>query len=183
MNILQLRYDIRIAKHVLLVVDMQPVWATSNNPELQERIAMLINWSMHHGCPIIFLEYRHSDNEPTERTTHECLLKLVRDYDLYSRVPKRQSRGSDETVLRCIEAGYPTNNFIVAGVDADACVINTVTGLARMRPNARIQVVRDACRASNEITNNDESFWKRFVFKNVSLCHLQESAPSSPANL
>lgn len=179
MNILQLSYDIRISKHVLLIVDMQPVWANSNNRDLQERIEMLIRWSMYHGCPIIFLEYRYSKNDPTERNTQECLLKLVRDYDLYSIVPKQQSRGSDEVILRCIEAGYPTSNFIVAGVDADACVLNTVKGLASMRPKATIKVVRNACLASNEITNNDESFWQKFAFKNVSLCRLQAPTPTS----
>lgn len=173
MNILQMPYNTRIPMHVLLVIDMQPVWSNSNNRLLQERIQALIQWSMHHGCPIIFLEYRQSEIEPTERDTQECLLKLVRDYDRYSRVAKKQTRGSDEVILRCREVGYPTNNFIVTGVDADACVLNTVTGLSRMRPQADIKVIRDACRASREELNNDELFWQKFAQKNVSVYYSQ----------
>jgi len=182
MNILEMRYDIKLALHVLLVVDMQPVWSNSNNKELQEQIQLLMRWSMHHGCPIIFLEYRHSANEPTERNTQECLIKLVRDcdYDRYIRIPKRQTRGSDEVILGCTEARYPTSNFLVTGVDADACVLNTVIGLSRLRPQAAIKVVRNACRASKEAINNDESFWQKFntLSRNVSVCDAVTHASS-----
>lgn len=174
MNIIQMRTDIKISMHVLLIVDMQPTWSTSNDPELQKNIQALISWSMYHGCPIIFLEYRPSGKLSTEWNTHESLIKLPRNegYDRYKVIPKGKSNGSFEVIDACRNAGYPMNHLLVAGVDADCCVMRTVAGIAKKKPEAQISVIRNACRASSEKVHNDETSWNQFqtISSKVSLC-------------
>lgn len=171
-NILEIRFDIKIAMHVLLVVDMQPIFAASNDAELLERVQELIRWSMINGCPIIFLkDYRQRSNNP-KLDTHPSLLKLVRDYeyDRFVEVPKASANASWDVIDACRRIGYPTNNFIVCGVDTDTCVYKTVSGLSARKSNANITVVRNACRASKEELNNSEDLWNQFSeINNVSV--------------
>ncbi len=174
MNILKMRYDIKIPMHVLLIIDMQPTWSTSNDAELQERIQDLIRWSMYHGCPIIFLEYRPTGTKGTEWSTQESLIKLVRNegYDRYKEVPKNKVDGSSQAIEAM--ACYPVNRLLVTGVDANCCVIDTVAGIAKKQPTTTIEVIRNACRASKPEIYNDESFWKKFsTLDNVRVCTSQ----------
>lgn len=175
MEIIQMRYDIKIAMHLLLVVDMQPRWSTSNNLELQKEIQQLILWSMFHGCPIMFVEYRPAALKlPTEYSTQESLMKLVRNegYDRYKVIPKAKVNGTREILEACAFVGYPTNRILVTGVDANCCVFQTVEGIAHKKPDSTIKVIRNACRASKDSIDNDEDFWKTFSWnENVSVCY------------
>jgi hypothetical protein len=180
MNILQMPYDTRIRMHVLLVIDAQPVWSSTNDVTLLERQQQVIRWSMHHGCPIIFEEYRQSKNEPTERNTHECLIKLPRnsEYDRYKVVRKNSENGSAQAILTCKEYGYPTNNFLIMGGEAECCIIRTVRGISIMRSNASINVIQNACSVGDP--KNADEIWHKFTtIKNVHLSLLQSEPGDS----
>lgn len=173
MNTIQIRYDIRIPLHVLLVMDMQLCMKASHNAELLANTQELIRWSMLNGCPIVFTQDERTKARNAQLDIHECLIKPVRDfeYDRYKIIPKYSLSAAHDIIDTCTRIGYPLNEILVTGVEADTCVIKTVAGLAAKSSRSTIKVIRNACHASSDEVNNDELFWNRFTaLGNVLVC-------------
>lgn len=94
--------------------------------------------------------------------TQPCIVRL---FDGYGKFVVRHTYDSNCGIN--IVYGCADNRFVdrpghyrVVGVNTDACVLKTVIGLLEFRPDARIEVVQDACNTSN--VDDPDGCWDRF---------------------
>jgi hypothetical protein len=86
---------------------------------------------------------------------------ILQAYDQFSRralATKTQRDGSEQVLAACAEANLCTSVFRVCGVTTDECITETVHGLARLCPAARIEVIMSAC----ESWQGKRYDWSRF---------------------
>ncbi len=138
---------------ILLVIDMQPRFLASNHKWLPESVADEIRAAKAAKWGIMFLEYtRHPGRSGVglRDRTHGRLTKLAARYQHAITVHKEGDDGSRE-VLRAADgwggAGHVTHiagGIRVVGVNAEACIANTVNGLSA-KEDHEITVVASAC--------------------------------------
>jgi len=156
---------------ILLVVDMQPNFRSSNHRWLLDMVAREVRAARSAGWGVMFLEYTSGLNCGVragvllKERTHRRLTNLVADYDDAMTVHKGQDDGSD-VVLSAAEgwwgsksgSGYERHidgGIRVVGVNTEACVASTVNGLSAAMPGLEITVVGGACNSGGEGPNNE----------------------------
>ena len=122
----------------LVVVDMQPVFEASRKPDVIAGVAQQILTAVQNNWAIVFLEYRGSGR------THQGLLKLAQGYNRKLKVSKLRDDGSSEVIRALRRRNFLAENFVVCGVNTDACVFDTAYGLAH-KLGANVRIVRNAC--------------------------------------
>jgi nicotinamidase-related amidase len=153
---------IGITMSILLVVDMQPRFDSSNREWLLKNVSREILRARRKEWGIIFLEYTRGKGDGGVRLperTHEELTSLVGDYEDALIVHKMNDDGSEEVAeVICGWYGnygkHAKGDMRVVGVNTGCCVANTVNGLAHLLPCMRITVVGDACNHESWYTSS-----------------------------
>lgn len=129
---------------VLVVVDMQPRFPAATDRQTINNVISLCNEAIKKNDPIVLLEYGSAIGQ------HHChtdanILHHVYDYSQCQIIRKWKNDGSPEVLAACRSLKCSQDSFVVCGVNARACVKQTVLGLHRRRPYAKIKVVTTAC--------------------------------------
>jgi len=148
---------------LLLVVDMQPNFETSNREWLLENVEREIRAARAAGWGIMFLEYARRVNGcgvPVAHRTHARLIRLVEDYPHAITVHKNSDDGSVDAMCAAEDdwwdddcAPHLDGGIRVVGVNTDACVAATVNGLSERNSELEITVVGDACNGHGSATD------------------------------
>ncbi len=153
------------AKKALMVIDMQPNYATCNNEELQRRIYHKMYEYMEACLPIMIVEYRDYDtphdislvglleaddfdlNNEHERTI-ACLWDEVKDYPFMQLVSKWSGDGT-KWIAPVISDKHglfrDVKLFELIGINLQYCVVSTATGLANWFPKRQFDILYDYC--------------------------------------
>ena len=156
-----------VKEYTLVVVDMQPDFPASNNPATLRAVEREVRKAIKHRLPVVVLEipYFSPLDEDGLKPTHRSIMRLLTGYDHYRVVQKRWSDGSSHVILTCEDSKYMKHRFRICGVNTDACVLETVLGLAKRLPKCKIRVIKNAC---NTVFSSD--CWDKFlVAPNVKL--------------
>lgn len=143
----------------LVVIDMQPVFEAAGRPKVIAGVTREIIQTKIANGMIIFVEY--SGFLPT----YTPLLDLVKGYSSRIRIKKRNNDGSEQIVRFLESSDCYADHFRICGVNTNACVRDTVSGLLS-KTTAKIEVVRDAC----DWADTEKYDWRCFLrHRNLSL--------------
>jgi len=107
----------------LVVVDMQNGFAGAKEPEVKSAVKLVIDWALGLKMPIFILEYRDY-----EHTIRELDYQLW-NYDKAYYLRKTADDGSSWVMKRMAQLrDMEVEEFVVCGVNRDACVAATVGG-------------------------------------------------------
>src|SRR5690348_991932 len=137
---------------ILVVVDMQPNFVASHNQKTLNEVEKLIDRFVFANEFIIFLEYRGHGS------THQRLLDKVSDYKNYAIVTKKWDSGCNDVLFYCNQNFLSVDSFVICGVNAGACVLQTAKNLAKVKP---VIIIQKAC--NGECRTN----WDRFIIENI----------------
>jgi len=135
----------------LVIVDMQPVFQASRDPNTIIAVTHEIFMARQNNHAIIIVEYARSGK------THAGFNELLKGYPHKARVSKHDDDGSKEIVRALCRRNFPMNTLRVCGVNTDCCVYETVTGLIKKLSKTKIEVVKKAC---NSVTDNFD--WRTY---------------------
>ena len=127
----------------LVIVDMQPVFTASTNPNTVIAVTHEIVTAIQKRHAIMIVEYASSGR------THSGFDLLLKGYPHKARISKWGDDGSREVVRALDRREFPKNNLRVCGVNADCCVFETVIGLLSRLRNSKIEVVKKACNSAD----------------------------------
>ena len=137
---------------VLVVIDMQDKFRASHDQQTIWFVKQEILRAKQAGMAIIIVEF-----DPHEMgSTHLEIVELLEGYERCTTVIKTQNDGSEEIVEACLDNGFWMEDFRICGVNSDACVLETVTGLLERISSCDISVVQDAC---NCLAGMDNDVW------------------------
>ncbi len=137
---------------VLVVMDMQPGFPASQDAITQWFVKQEVTRAREEGRSIIIVEY-----DPHEMgETYDSIKSLIEGYDLAKIISKSGDDGSSEILKLCEAKGFSTQSFRMCGVNSDACLLESIQGLAEKLPQCRITVVQDAC---NCLTGKNNDVW------------------------
>lgn len=134
---------------VVVVIDLQPHFAASCDKRLLANAERELRRARENNWPVMVVEYAGYGK------THDCLRNVLKGYKPKKVVTKSMDDGSNDIIGHCDQLEWPKEHFIVFGVNANACVRQTVDGLSGKLPLAKIEVIKDAC--------NQDYQWKTFV--------------------
>lgn len=137
----------------LVIVDMQPVFSASTNPDTVIAVTNEILMAKQNNFPIMIVEYERSGR------THSGFDTILRGYRHKARIKKADDDGSQEIVRALLRRKFPQSHLRICGVNTDACVSDTVYGLLLKLHTTRIDVVKRACNTSTPDFSWDD-FWK-----------------------
>jgi len=135
----------------LVIVDMQPVFKASQNPNTIIAVTHEIMVAKQNNHAIMIVEYARSGR------THVGFDELLKGYPHKARISKRDDDGSKEIVKALSRRNFPMQILRVCGVNADCCVYQTVTGLIEKLNKTQVEVVKKAC---NTFTENFD--WRNY---------------------
>jgi hypothetical protein len=130
---------------VLVINDMQPGFPASADPLTIYAIEEQIRLAMAKNLPILVVEY---DAHEMGHTI-EQIMRPLKGYKRAVVVSKSDDDGSAEIFEAVIDNGFWPENFILCGVNSDACIMDTVRGLVARVPSCRITLIQDACNSDN----------------------------------
>ncbi len=162
-------------KRVLVVVDMQPQFKTSENPKLMKNVARLMKAARNLGMAIVIVEYTSYGD------THRQLMDVVAGYDKVIKVEKNFDGGSHQVRegLYALKHQRTHVDYILCGVNADACVKSTAVGLQKAaKASARVKVrcVRLGCNGfGNKYPHPEMWYWTKQYVPNVPVKHLERA--------
>lgn len=131
-----MRQKLLFKSKVLVIVDLQSGFLPSNAPVVSAA-ANLAKRCVEEGWEIVVVEFKN--NGPT----HEEVLKA--SGERYFVVEKRQDDGGKEVRNKLDEAGIEPGLIRLCGVNLPWCVAKTACRLARLYPEARVELSRNAC--------------------------------------
>jgi hypothetical protein len=134
--------DSSAVKPTLLVVDMQPEVLRFLSVLFIEKVAFEIRQACNNNHSVLFLESEDDSH------TISGLLNIPAEkkgFGRFARVIKYGSNGALEVIDACMVNDFKMEHIRVCGVFGNSCVFETVSGLSRSLPNARIDVVESAC--------------------------------------
>jgi hypothetical protein len=123
----------------LVVVDMQSDFPAARNSRTVASVKEEIRLAVQNGHFIVILEYFGCGQ------TNSSLMKELQGYKNYRVVIKSDNDGSAEVKEACEKMGLAPAKFNVVGVNTDACVESTVTGLTSKYPTSLVAVIAKAC--------------------------------------
>lgn len=135
----------------LVIVDMQPDFSSSSNPDTLIAVANEIILAKQKRDAIILVEYAGCER------TYSGLNALIKGYPRKARTTKWEDDGSSEVVRVLAKHGFPMKNLRVCGVNTDCCVWETVVGLLQKLDKSQIEVVKKAC---NNMSGRFD--WRRY---------------------
>lgn len=135
--------------YTLVVVDMQEKFVAARNEKTQKACKTAIRKAIKHKSPIVFLEFVNYG------PTLPSLTKLTRNYPKVFHVSKSEWDGSRESLKILTDNKITSSKFKVCGVYTDCCVAATAMGLVDKSSSAKIEVIGNACWASNDEYHSD----------------------------
>jgi delta-aminolevulinic acid dehydratase/porphobilinogen synthase len=123
---------------VLLIIDMQSYFHAANNDRVQKNCLREIKSAVKSKTPIVFVEYDNCGR------SLPSLIRAAKGGIKYHLV-KEDDDGSPEIYDFLKKHRWTKRLIKTVGVNADACVQDTVEGLTSVLPNTKIHVVADAC--------------------------------------
>lgn len=132
--------------YTLLVIDVQPYFDAANNRRVISNCKREIRKAMSDKAAIILVEYIGCGR------SNSGITKMVEKYDRGFVVLKDDDDGSDEISNVIEHFKLPKSRIKVTGVNTNACVQDTVTGMVSKYANKRlsISIVADACNAMSD---------------------------------
>ena len=124
--------------HALVVIDMQTGFRAADNPELVVNVLEEIRLAKVRGDVIFVLEY--DGYGPTRDDVWEA----VRWYGLAHVLRKTMNNGADDIEIYANARRIAIDAWKVCGINTDACVYDTVIGLALITDDP-ISVLLHAC--------------------------------------
>lgn len=144
----------------LVVVDMQAKFHAALDKKVQEHCKKAIRRAIKSRAAIIFVEY--VDHGPTL----PCLTNLTKNYHRVFHTSKDDWDGSRHTLKVAENHSLPLFKIKVCGVYTDCCVHATVRGLSQKKPFSKIEILKEACGATNA-TAQDTGIKRMLELKNV----------------
>lgn len=129
--------------YILIVIDMQPFFVSYKGA--LDGCIREVSQAINDNMPIMFVEY------DSYGSTTESLLELVKNNkhigNVY-RVTKYGDNGAKEIIAAMSEHGLSTKKIKICGVNTDACVERTVSGLISKLDKCKIYVMSEACNSN-----------------------------------
>jgi len=135
--------EARMPEKTLIIVDMQPVFRASREPNTIIAVTHEIFMAKQNNHAILIVEYARSGK------SHTGFDHLLKGYPHKSRIKKWDDDGSKEVIRALIRRKFPTNLLRVCGVNTDCCVFETVTGLLCRLGKTKIEIVKKACNSES----------------------------------
>lgn len=140
---------------VLVVMDMEPGFAASQDAITQWFVEQQILRAIELGLPVVVVEYDAFEMG----STYAHLMRHLEGYGrcvVVDRSPPRRDQpaflrdnAAEQVIAACERRGFSTRAFRVCGVNSDACITATIRGLADAIDTCHITVVQDACNSDN----------------------------------
>jgi hypothetical protein len=135
--------------YTLLVIDVQSYFEAANSRRLIRNCKREIRQAIKDKAAILLVEYDSCGRSSA------CIAKMVENYNRGFVIIKDDDDGSSEIFDAVNRFDLPRSRFKVAGVNTDACVQDTVTGLVnrlkrQKKKRLSIVVIADACNACDE---------------------------------
>lgn len=137
---------------VLIINDMQPGFAAAKDIITIFAVCQQIEMAMALNLKIIVVEYDAHELGGTL----PAIMRLLRDYKRFALASKSEDDGSVAILKALHDTSGHTQDFILCGVNSDACILDTVNGLVQWMPQCRILIPQDAC---NSTSGKDCSVW------------------------
>ena len=118
---------------------MQSYVSASNKASVQRSVQREIRQAMKNGAGILYVEFDGYGSTKPELTY------LTRKNKRVSRVLKSYDDGSTNVIEQLHKRRFNKSHLKVVGVNTDYCVYETVQGLREKLPQAKIEVIADAC--------------------------------------
>ena len=157
---------------VLLVIDMQFKFWASFEPKTLNAIQVMIRWAKANYMPIIVVEFNPANAFDAGSATQTVLTKEIGYYARSYTVSKTKNNGAGEIRQVCIDNNLPVNRFVLTGINADFCVLDTAKGLLSLDPLTDCAVIQDCCDSD---TDDLSKTWCDFGAAGVSVYPTCES--------
>jgi len=123
----------------LLIIDMQEDFYVTSDLEVTKNVQREVREAVAANADIIYVEYDCCG------PTLPVITAMSDGYDKNFYVTKFDDDGSKQIYGRIKEYKLHADHFKVTGVNTDCCVRSTVLGLCSRFPQAKIEVINDAC--------------------------------------
>lgn len=122
----------------LVIIDMQDAFDAACDPDVIIGVTLEILRAKERRTGILIVEYADCGD------THHGFFDLLKGYPYRARCRKREDDGSIEVIRALRRREFNMSHLRVCGVNGDACVVETVSGLLDRLPRTRIDVVKKA---------------------------------------
>lgn len=130
--------------YTLVIIDMQECFDVDTNSKLVDNVIREIDEAKRNKKSVILVKYAGCGPSLSKIT------KRLSKYNKLIKVTKRINDGSIEICKSIADKSKVCKDYFkVCGVNTNACVLQTVTGLTNKFPNATVEVIADACDDSN----------------------------------
>ncbi len=157
----------------LVIVDMQPTFEGSQNLKLIKNIKNQIRLAKRRESHIIVVEYLPwgTDRFTSAGRTDWRIMSAIGNYPNLYFVNKRADNGGG-AIARALRDIFPNGghrdaSFRVVGVNATACVVETIGGLTTHFPRAKILVPIDCVRDGWRGCQPGKRTYQRMMPKNA----------------
>lgn len=141
---------------MLVVVDMQPYFPTSQPHWLVEAVIKEIKRARKRGEPVILLEYA---GWGVYGSTDSRLLACLLGYRKKFVAEKYRDNGGPEVVELIETHNLPHEKIRICGVNVNACVRQTTQHLTTHLPESRVKLVLEACNGQEPYTDRYWGNW------------------------
>lgn len=125
----------------LIVVDVQAEFYNSESAKFNRAIENKIKEAKKKRHKIIFVEYKGCS------ASNQNLYDTLGSYKRFHKVTKDRNDGSGALIKRLKLKANHTTNIKLCGMYTDYCVYETFEGLHNKLPNAKFEILADACRS------------------------------------
>ena len=144
--------------YTLIVIDVQEGFTQLLQPRVAARFLTAVRaqvvQAIRDNADIVIVEY---DDEEFG-ATHKNLKRLACNHLNHTFVYKWDNDGSSQIIKALRESEFNTKRFKVVGLNTEACVRETVEGLHKELPSARLEVIQNACETANPIKDPWSSY-------------------------
>lgn len=148
----------------LVIVDMQTFFPAAQNPKTTKAALDLLLLGIERGWAVVYLE--HQGWGQTIDLLLDPVLKLGAEAEKICRFRTKNAwDGSSQVEDACRQSGFPSEEFVLCGVNTHECVADTVIGLTSRFPLSRLTVVKSACNCETGLPWSQ--FYKAFNLRLV----------------
>lgn len=127
------------SQQLLVITDMQSDFKEATERRLLENVCRLIDFAISQNWPIAVLEFSGHGQ------TLSPIAERLEGYSNWFPVQKTTNDGSHQLLEQLKLRGLAVKRFVVCGVSINACVLETVSGLAYSPERPSVSVIIEAC--------------------------------------
>jgi len=127
------------SQQLLVITDMQSNFKEASDRRLLDSVCRQIDFAISQNWPIAVLEFEGQGE------TLAPIAERLKGYSNSFKVMKGTNDGSHQLLAQCQSLGLQVKRFIVCGVSINACVLETVSGLAYSSERPSVSVIIEAC--------------------------------------